>query len=377
MIHGHMKRLDLTTSLSFTLIVWWGAAAAAPCTLDRASGTTIDRQPFLEHAYGARWSAAADRIAFMQPGEGGYYRIFTVRPDGTARLALSGPPELPAKHRGTPYWHPSGAYLLLTAQKADWHGRSLFGVPDYEALPGFGRHDDLWLMSADGSQAFKLTDDANTPDQGVLVPVFSPDGKRIAWSARQPGGHYALQVATLSLEPRPHLENLHAYQPGGAVYYETGSFTSDGGSLLYTSDQDTHSFWQSQIYRLELASGASTRLTSGRDYNEHPTVVSTPSGDWVVYMSTRGVDRFPLHLMLGTDWYATRSDGGATKRLTTMNVNRKSNPENAGTLQVAGTVAVSPKGDFMLGDVQDHLLRQTGLIKVVRFTCASAASPDR
>jgi hypothetical protein len=36
---------------------------------------------------------------------------------------------------------------------------------------------------------------------------------------------------------------------------------------------------------------------------------------------------------------------------------------------VAGTVAVSPAGDFMLGDVQDRLVRQTGLVKLVRFGC--------
>jgi hypothetical protein len=36
---------------------------------------------------------------------------------------------------------------------------------------------------------------------------------------------------------------------------------------------------------------------------------------------------------------------------------------------VAGTVAVRPAGDLMLGDVQDSLIRQTGLVKLVRFIC--------
>jgi hypothetical protein len=64
-----------------------------------------------------------------------------------------------------------------------------------------------------------------------------------------------------------------------------------------------------------------------------------------------------------------RSDGRDTKRLTKMNVNRKDNPQNTGNMLVAGTVAVSPAGDFMLGDVQDSLVRQTGLVKLVRFRC--------
>jgi hypothetical protein len=36
---------------------------------------------------------------------------------------------------------------------------------------------------------------------------------------------------------------------------------------------------------------------------------------------------------------------------------------------VAGTVAVSPAGDYMLGDVQDSLIHQTGFVKLVRFGC--------
>jgi len=55
--------------------------------------------------------------------------------------------------------------------------------------------------------------------------------------------------------------------------------------------------------------------------------------------------------------------------LTPMNVNRKGNPQNTGKMLVAGTVAVSPVGGFMLGDVQDSLVRQTGLVKLVRFGC--------
>jgi len=359
-------------SLTAALTALGAAAATAvpACTLDRATGTTIDEKPFLTNGYNLRWNAATNRLAYMQPGAKGYYRVFTMRPDGRDRLALSeAGASLPSGHHGAVYWHPSGRYLLFVAQKPDFSTRSLFGIPDYGALPGFGRHDDMWLITADGRKAWKLTNDANTADEGVLMPVFAPDGAHVAWSQRQPGGTYALEIADFVETPEPHLENVKSYRPGGPAYYETGSFTSDSRSLAYTSDQDTHSFWRSQIYRLDLASGKSTRLTRGNAYNEHPTVVSTPGGDWIVYMSTKGVDRYPMHLMLGTDWYAMKADGSLVKRLTTMNVNRRDNPENAGTMEVAGTVAVAPSGDFMIGDMQDSLVKQTGLDKVVRFTC--------
>ena len=347
-----------------------GTWAESACTLDRATGTTVERRPFIEHAFGTRWNFATNRIALMGADASGYYRVFTVSPDGGDRRDLTaGLAGLPQKHHGMPYWHPSGRYLLFTAQKEDWKGPALFGSPDYEALPGFGRHDDLWLISADGSRLWQLTHEANTRDEGVLLPVFSPDGTHVAWAARQPGGKYLLIVAEFLERPEPHLEHLITYRPGNGSYYEPGSFTADGRSLLYTSDQDTHSFWQSQIYRLDLPEGSSQRLTVGKDYNEHPVVVATPSGDWVVYMSTHDVNRYPGHWFLGTDWHAMRPDGTGSKRLTTMNINRADNAENMGQMQVATTVAISPGGDFMLGDVQDNLVRQTGLVRTVRFTC--------
>jgi Tol biopolymer transport system component len=342
----------------------------ASCTLDRAIGTTIDPQPFLTKGFSLRWNAATNRLLYMEPNASGFYRVYTLRFDRSERQAVAeGRPELPLQHQGAAYWHPTGRYILMIAQKREWQGHRLFGIPDYEALPGFGRHDDLWLLATDDKRSWQLTRDPNTADQGILLPVFSPDGRRVAWSQRQTGGRYSLSVADFVDAPDPHLENVRSYQPGGGSYYEPGSFTSDSMSLTYAGDQDTHSFWRSQIYRLDLVSGQSTRLSQGNDYNEHPTVVGTPDGDWIVYMSTAGVDRYPGQLFLGTDWYAMRADGRDRKRLTTMNVNRRDNPENSGVMLVAGTVAISPAGDFMLGDVQDSLIRQTGLVKRVRFSC--------
>jgi Tol biopolymer transport system component len=340
------------------------------CTLDRALGTSIEKTPFMKKGYSARWNAAVNRIAFMEPDASRYYRIYTMKPDGTDRHEVAGERSgVPQKHQGSPYWHPSGRFIIFIAQKAEWKSAKLFGNPDYEALPGFGRHNDLWISSVDGKQSWRLTDEPNTKDQGVLAAVFAPDGKHIAWSSRLPGGTYEMKVAEFVALPQPHLAEVKSYAPGGKVYYETGSFTSDGASLLYASDQDTHSFWQSQIYRLDLESGRSVQLTEGKDYNEHPNIVATPSGDWVIYMSTKEVDRFPFSFWLGTDWWAMKTNGSEAKRLTSMNVRRKNNPHNMGSIQVAGTVAVSPDGDLMLGDIQDSLTKQTGLVRTVRFTC--------
>jgi Tol biopolymer transport system component len=347
------------------------ALAQTACTLDRATGTTVDAKPFLSGAYGIRWNHATNRLLFMQKNAQGYDQIYTASPTLSNRKALTdGRAGVPQKHNGMAYWHPSGRYVLFEAQKPEWHGMRMFGNKDYAALPGFGCHDDLWLITADGSRSWQLTHDPDSSTEGELLPVFSPNGKHVAWSCRQPSAprklSYAIKVADFIERPQPHLANIRAYRPGGDGYFETGSFSSDGKSLMYTSSQDTHNFWLSQIYRLNLADGSSTRLTQGVTYNEHPTVVKTPTGDWVVYMSSKDVRRSKGHLLLGTDWWAVRPDGTGTKRLTWMN--QPGNPENNGTMQVACYVAPSPRGDFMLGDVQDSLTRQTGMVRVVHFT---------
>lgn len=346
------------------------ALAAAPCTLERATGTTIAPAPFIRSGYGAQWNAATNRIAFMRPDTEGYYRLFLIRPDGGALMALTeSRGDLPSGHQGTPYWFPSGRYLLFTAQKRAWHGGRAFGIPAYGALPGWGVHDDLWVMAVASGQAWQLTDAANSRNEGVLIPIAAPNGRLVAWSARQPDRKYKIMVADFLATPSPHLSHIRSYAPGGPAYYETGSFSSDSRSIFYTSDQDTHSFWQSQIYRLDLATGHGTRLTQGHTYNEHPAVVPTSAGDWVVFMSTQGEHRRPLQLRLGTDWWAMRSDGGGLKRLTTMNLARPDNREDTGRTLVAGKVTPSPSGDVLLGDVQDSLVHQTGFVQRIQLTC--------
>jgi len=345
-------------------------AAAQACTVDRATGTTIDPSPFLNNALGPQWNAATNRIAYMAKNAAGYFRVYIVKPDGSGTRDLTAAiHNMPTKHQGAPYWDPSGRYLLLVAEKQSWHGATMFGNLDYGALPGFGTHDDLWVVAADGSRAWQLTDLPDTRYEGILVPVFSADGRHIAWSQRQDKGKYTIKVADFVTSPQPHLANTRTYEPGGLAYYEPGSFTTNGRFLLYQSDQDTHSFWFSQIYRLNLATGKSTRLTQGRQYNEHPVAVATPSGEWIIYMSTLGVIRRPLHLMLGTEWYAMRLDGSGNKRLTWMNSLDRANPEYAPEPLIAVKATLSPSGTFFLGDIENHLGRQSGFIKAVRFTC--------
>ena len=46
-------------------------------------------------------------------------------------------------------------------------------------------------------------------------------------------------------------------------------------------------------------------------------------------------------------------------------------PNTSGGPMVAGTVSIGPSGDYFFGDMQDSLVKQTGLVRIFRFTCAT------
>ena len=155
------------------------------------------------------------------------------------------------------------------------------------------------------------------------LPVFSADGKRVAWSARQSDGKYTIKVADFLDSPEPHLANIRDYQPGGRAYYEVGSFSIDGGlaalherpghpQLLVQPDLPTESGDGKKRApdsgkAIQRASRGSSRAERRMDH---------------LHQYASGVVRRPLHVMLGTEWYAMRLDGSGNKRLDTDELGR-------------------------------------------------------
>ena len=111
------------------------------------------------------------------------------------------------------------------------------------------------------------------------------------------------------------------------AFNETGGFSADSSSLVFTSDFETHNFWSNQIYRYDLNSGAITRLTRGNSYNEHPRY--SPDGQ-VLWMTN--ADN-PSH---GTDWWTMSPDGSNPQRLSDFNAN-----DNAKTIGQNGSTRPS------------------------------------
>ena len=189
------------------------------------------------------WASTGDLIAFDKVGEGQYYDVYVMRPDGSEERCLTcgKAGSLPQKNSGNPAWHPSGQWIIFQAEEQDHPGIS------YWANPSLGVYGDLWLMDSEGEQFHRLTNLPDTADYGVLHPHFSRDGKRLSWSQMHAKadlttkgkelGYWTLMIGTFSVgDEGPQLTDIHEYQPGGEAFYENHGFSPDGSKLLFTSN---------------------------------------------------------------------------------------------------------------------------------------------
>lgn len=129
-----------------------------PRRITRAKG--YDGGPF--------FSADGQRVVYRSDRVGdGNMQIFVNNLEGTAEEALTGNEQL----HWCPFWHPSSKWMIYT--------RADHGTPDKPQRPNY----DLYLLSDDGKQEIRVTDDESFDG----LPVFSPDGKHLMWTARRGG----------------------------------------------------------------------------------------------------------------------------------------------------------------------------------------------
>ncbi len=332
-------------------------------------GPPITYQVFQKDAFGVDWSKPNDLIAFNAKGSDGLFHIYTVRPDGTDRRQLgAGSASFPQRTTGSPVWSPSGRLVAFVAEKSSHPGNSVGDTP------GWGSYSDLWVATADGSRAWQLTDVPADKDHGTIIPGFSPDGRLLEWTERTAAGKaldpdrfagfWVVKVANfdVDLDGTPSLSDIRTVSPAGGAFNESGGFSADSASLVFTSDFETRNFWKCQIYRLDLNSGATNRLTTGDSYNEHPRY--TPDGQVLWMTNADNPSR-------GTDWWTMDPDGSNPQRLS--DFNSGDDARGFGSEQVWATVVQtadwSPDQRYFYGDVETNLLNSDSVILRVALSC--------
>jgi Tol biopolymer transport system component len=332
-------------------------------------GPPINYQVFRRDAFGADWSTTRNLLAYNAKGADGAYHIYTVNPGGADAVQLGADsPGFPQRSTGTPVWSPSGAFITFVAEKSNHPGSSV------TATPGWGGYSDLWVATADGSHAWQLTDVPTDKDHGTIIPEFSPDGRLLEWTERTRAakaldpnrfaGFWTIKVADFDVGPdgAPTLANVRTVSPTDDAFNETGGFSADSSSLVFTSDFETHNFWRNQIYRYDLNSHAIKRLTRGNSYNEHPRY--TPDGQ-VLWMTNAD------NPSKGTDWWTMGPDGSNPQRLSDFNTgdNAKAIGQKRVWATTVQTANWSPDNSSFYGDVETNLLTSDSVIVRAELTC--------
>jgi Tol biopolymer transport system component len=138
------------------------------------------------------FSSDGKKLLF-ETGEGnGHLRVVIIQGGRQRTLAIGGGPAFSPRARKIAYWHFSGGHWRLYVMNSDGSGqhRLTSATSNYISRPSYspdGRRiafqsiyrgiHQVFLANADGSHVTKLT---KCP-LGCLAPVFSPDGRTIAY----------------------------------------------------------------------------------------------------------------------------------------------------------------------------------------------------
>ena len=315
-----------------------------------------------------QWNYATHTIAdIRRSGVDGYYDVWLYDEDYSNQRALTdGNPLLPGKHVGNPFWLPNGDYIAMSVEKA------VHGGSSDDALPGFGGYSDIWIMTADGTEAWQMTNVPDDYDNGAMFPRFNHAGNKLMWLERvvapnisdpiYVAGAWVIKIADFSIDGggNPVLSNTVTYRPGNVdAFNEATAWSADDTKIIFASNWETRDFWKDQIYTLTLSTGAYTNLTNDANYHEHPYY--TPDGKTVIWMTTKEADS--QWGIVGCDWWLMNPDGSNKRRLTFFE--KVGHTQNDSGARWPGSMAWSPDGSWFYGGEQMNVVTQEGrLIKV-------------
>ncbi len=361
------------------------AAACRPATSGHPGTTVLDGGPATDagrltcapplagytvvhaNAFGAEWLPDRSRLAFNRPDSDGLYHIFTMLLDGGEEARVgAGSPAFPQKTTGSPNYHPSGKYFAFVAEKVD-------GGSSSASTPGWGSDCDVWLATADATQTWQIT---NLPSgSGVVLPVFSPDGAHLQWAERTGSGCtlvgcWQLKVADFIDDPvqGPLFQNIRVVSPDTSAFNESGGFSPDGLTFVFTSSSPTHNFFESQTIQMDLATLTPQVLTSGThatngtpSYNEHPRYTANGQITWMTNVGAT---------LSGEDWWIMNGDGSSKTRLSFFN--EPGSDINGGKAVYPGPIGIenwTPDRSAFYGDVELNATTGESVMVRAQLTC--------
>jgi eukaryotic-like serine/threonine-protein kinase len=138
----------------------------------------------------------------------------------------------------------------------------------------------LWLIDLGRASAVPLTTAPGRNDS----PVWSPDGRQIAFAADREGPQHIYVKHVDEAGPERQIDD------SSALFKSPNAWTSDGRSILVTQlDADT----AQNIYRVSLDNGEAVRLVAGPTIDRSAAL--SPDGRWLAYSSDQ-TGRFEVYV---------------------------------------------------------------------------------